>query len=73
MSILAPLMNGVVAATNAAGLTVPASVETKAARLAVCAACIVTKGETCGVCGCVLSAKASLQNEKCPLNKWDKG
>jgi hypothetical protein len=71
MSLLEPIMNGVVAVTNAVGLTEPASAETKAARLATCNACIVTKGATCGVCGCVLSAKAALQNEKCPLNKWE--
>lgn len=68
---LVPIMNGVVAATNAVGLTDPASAETKAARLAVCEACLFSKGKTCGACGCVLSAKAALQNQKCPLGKWD--
>lgn len=69
-SVLAPVVNAAVAATNAVGLTTPASAETRAARRAICNSCVRSKGETCGVCGCVLSAKAALQNEKCPLNKW---
>jgi rRNA maturation endonuclease Nob1 len=31
----------------------------------------LTKNVTeCNVCGCILSAKARVEDEKCPLNKW---
>lgn len=41
-------------------------------RLKVCAKCIHRKGFLCGLCGCVLQAKARLIDEKCPANKWKK-
>lgn len=41
-------------------------------RLAICAPCIHRKGVLCGLCGCVLQAKARLIEENCPANKWKK-
>jgi hypothetical protein len=70
MSILPPIMNAVVAVTNAVGLTTPASAETKAARLAICQTCTAAGQGTCGLCGCVLTAKAAIQTERCPAGKW---
>ena len=44
-------------------------------RIAVCKKCdsiwhIDTLGDICAECGCVLSAKARVKDEKCELNKW---
>lgn len=44
-------------------------------RLAVCNACphvIKVTGAIwqCGICTCVVQAKAGLENEKCPKNLW---
>ena len=35
-----------------------------------CGACNSKKTITCGECGCLLFAKKSLKEEKCPLGKW---
>ena len=44
-------------------------------RIAICMKCnskthIVIIGDICDECGCVLSAKARVEDEKCELNKW---
>lgn len=41
-----------------------------AERLQVCAHCDFRKGTLCGICGCVLEAKARLKEEDCPLGQW---
>jgi hypothetical protein len=45
----------------------------KQRRLDICGKCVHNDGGTCRVCGCVLSVKTSLPNEKCPLPspRWD--
>lgn len=40
-------------------------------RLAECAGCEFRKGMTCGLCGCVLQAKARLKEEHCPIYLWE--
>ena len=32
--------------------------------------CKLLKPARCGVCGCIISIKASIKKEKCPLGKW---
>lgn len=39
-------------------------------RLEICFDCDWRKGNTCGVCGCHLKAKAEVKEEECPLNRW---
>ena len=44
-------------------------------RISICKACdscvaIELVGDICDECGCVLSAKARVKDEKCILNKW---
>lgn len=39
-------------------------------RLSVCAVCPIRKGMLCGDCGCVLQAKARLEEEVCPKGFW---
>ncbi len=41
-------------------------------RLAICTKCELRKGFFCGVCGCVLNAKARLEDESCPHPDGDK-
>ncbi len=46
-------------------------------RISICKKCnslehIEIIGDICGECGCVLEAKARVQDEKCELNKWYK-
>lgn len=45
----------------------------KNGRLDICAKCIHHDNGTCKVCGCILSVKVVLPNEKCPLTtpRWD--
>lgn len=40
-------------------------------RLLLCHACKLRKGYFCGVCGCVLVAKAELEEEHCPHPEGD--
>ena len=43
-------------------------------RLAICSQCpsrIKTSlGDACKECGCILDAKARVEDEKCDMNKW---
>jgi hypothetical protein len=39
-------------------------------RLSVCNDCTKRLGFICGVCGCVLTAKTKVVNEKCPIGEW---
>ena len=44
-------------------------------RIAICNKCkskrhIDMLGDICDICGCVLSAKARVEDEQCELNKW---
>lgn len=39
-------------------------------RIKVCFACSERRGIFCGECGCELHAKAEIEEEECPLNKW---
>ena len=44
-------------------------------RIAICMECsnkehIDIIGDICGICGCVLEAKARVEDEYCELNKW---
>ena len=46
-------------------------------RIAICKKCkscvhIDMIGDVCAECGCVLEAKARVEDEKCELNKWYK-
>lgn len=59
-----------VSASNAIGLTTPATDAVKADRLAYCLTCTVRVSEQCGACGCVLAAKAALAFSTCPKGKW---
>ena len=56
------------------GQPVQVSGEVAAARLAICGPCDQRLGDgRCAGCGCVLSMKARLATEDCPLGKWPKG
>lgn len=39
-------------------------------RLAICTTCDQHTGTRCRVCGCITAAKAWLQHERCPFDKW---
>lgn len=39
-------------------------------RLTICDGCEQKKGNSCKLCGCALSIKASWTTQKCPLDKW---
>lgn len=39
-------------------------------RLKICAGCEFRKGIVCGICSCVLQAKARLPEEGCPAHRW---
>lgn len=39
-------------------------------RLKVCASCMFREGMICGICSCVLQAKARLPEESCPAHRW---
>lgn len=39
-------------------------------RLKNCIPCPERDGMVCGICSCVLQAKARIPHEKCPLYKW---
>ena len=46
-------------------------------RIAICNKCskkthVDMLGDICGECGCVLDAKARVEDERCELNKWYK-
>jgi hypothetical protein len=41
-------------------------------RLKVCVTCPFRIGLLCGECGCVLQAKARLEDEECPKGYWKK-
>jgi hypothetical protein len=68
--IITGMVGRAVAVTNAVGITVESSDELKTSRLAICDTCDKKGSAVCGVCGCVLSAKAALKNSSCPLGKW---
>lgn len=39
-------------------------------RLEICKQCELRKGFVCGECGCVLAAKVEVEDEECPVGKW---
>lgn len=39
-------------------------------RLKICTDCSSRKGMTCNLCGCNLNAKARVEEDECPLDKW---
>ncbi|WP_125767646.1 DUF6171 family protein [Lapidilactobacillus wuchangensis] len=39
-------------------------------RLAICRTCPFFQNGLCQKCGCYCRFRASLNNKKCPLNKW---
>jgi len=41
-------------------------------RIKICLDCPFRKGYFCGVCFCELHAKASVEEEECPKDKWPK-
>ena len=45
-------------------------------RLAICAACehlkAIRKTTWCGICKCYIPAKARVEDEKCPLGRWQR-
>jgi protein-arginine kinase activator protein McsA len=65
------LKNQVLSVREAAKAAI-VSPEVKEDRLAVCHSCEFYFKPTnqCRKCGCIVSAKASLTNSKCPVNKW---
>lgn len=57
-------------ATKAAkAMTLPETPESQA-RLEVCKGCDQWTGKSCKVCGCFVSLKVRIPEEKCPLGKW---
>jgi hypothetical protein len=57
-------------AVNAAkALTKPETPESQA-RLGVCKGCEEWTGKSCKVCGCFVSLKVRIPEEKCPKGKW---
>ena len=44
-------------------------------RVVICNNCekleLISKIKVCGVCGCIIKAKVTIQSEQCPLNKWN--
>jgi hypothetical protein len=46
--------------------------EKRKIRLQICDTCEMNKLGVCKKCGCILSLKTMLANEKCPIGKWDK-
>lgn len=59
--------SGAVKAAKA--LTMPETPESQA-RLEVCKGCDQWTGKSCKVCGCFVSLKVKIPEEKCPLGKW---
>jgi hypothetical protein len=59
--------NGAMKAAKAA--TLPETPESQA-RLEVCKGCDQWTGKSCKVCGCFVSLKVKIPEEKCPLGKW---
>ena len=57
------------AAKAAKALTMPETEESKA-RLEVCKGCEEWTGKSCKVCGCFVSLKVKIPEEKCPKGKW---
>lgn len=44
----------------------------KEERLSICRECeFFTRLQTCSVCGCIMTMKASLAGASCPVGKWD--
>ena len=39
-------------------------------RLKICDACEYREGKRCGICGCMLHAKAKWKTENCPKKLW---
>jgi len=39
-------------------------------RLSICVDCVHMKAGMCSLCGCLLQAKARIEDEICPANKW---
>lgn len=39
-------------------------------RLSICVECPYMQSGVCGKCGCVLQAKARIEEEECPDNRW---
>jgi hypothetical protein len=40
-------------------------------RLDICKGCeYFSKKQTCKKCGCIMKAKTTLKNAKCPIGKW---
>ncbi len=44
----------------------------QAGRNGHCELCIHSDGFACDVCNCLIIAKVSLAQEKCPIGKWDR-
>jgi hypothetical protein len=53
----------------AKALTKPETPESQA-RLGVCKGCDQWTGKSCKICGCFVSLKVRIPEEKCPLGKW---
>lgn len=53
----------------AKALTMPKTEESEK-RLEVCKGCDQWTGKSCKVCGCFVSLKVRIPEEKCPLGKW---
>jgi hypothetical protein len=45
--------------------------ETAAGRLAICHRCPQLDGDTCRLCGCRMSVKATWAEQRCPIGKWE--
>lgn len=44
--------------------------ETIRNRVTICKSCEFLKNHRCTICGCFIVAKAGLDSEKCPKEKW---
>ena len=51
------------------GLTSPKTEESEK-RLGICKGCDQWTGKSCKVCGCFVTLKVRIPEEKCPLGKW---
>lgn len=60
-------VKGITKATLGLGLASEQEID---ARRAICNSCEYRKGKMCGSCGCLLSAKTKLAEEKCPMGFW---
>lgn len=72
MSNFLDKLKGQLSTVKASAKAAIVSPEIKESRLAICHACEFYFKPTnqCRKCGCIVSAKTSLSQSKCPIDKW---